>query len=196
MRLTLILPTWRIRWAPNNASKWQTGFNLAFKGVIIEKEKAYYWKPVRKKKVLSRRTSFEARFYCKKILCLPYKNESCHNVSGSSCTVSWGPIRISSIHFMSEISSCWTQVTCEDYHVAGHRRGKFLTRPLLARYGLWTVYFHLSNEEMSRCGLALATQQSAGRGSLGGLTATKHTEMTRSYVLKRVFAGEACRNVI
>jgi hypothetical protein len=28
--LTLILPTWR---APNNASKWQMGFNLAFKGL-------------------------------------------------------------------------------------------------------------------------------------------------------------------
>jgi hypothetical protein len=24
---------WRIRWAPNNASKWQMGFNLAFKGL-------------------------------------------------------------------------------------------------------------------------------------------------------------------
>jgi len=32
--LTLILPTWRIRWAPNNASKWQIGFNSAFKGLI------------------------------------------------------------------------------------------------------------------------------------------------------------------
>jgi len=29
--LTLILLTWRIRWAPNNARKWQTGFNTAFK---------------------------------------------------------------------------------------------------------------------------------------------------------------------
>ena len=29
--LTLILLTWRIRWAPNKASKWQMGFNLAFK---------------------------------------------------------------------------------------------------------------------------------------------------------------------
>ena len=24
---------WRIRWAPNNASKWQMGFNSAFKGL-------------------------------------------------------------------------------------------------------------------------------------------------------------------
>jgi len=35
--LTLILLTWRIWWAPNNASKWQMGFNLAFKGLIPSK---------------------------------------------------------------------------------------------------------------------------------------------------------------
>ena len=28
--LTLILLTWRIWWAPNNASRWQMGFNSAF----------------------------------------------------------------------------------------------------------------------------------------------------------------------
>jgi len=28
--LTLILLTWRIWWAPNNARKWQMGFNSAF----------------------------------------------------------------------------------------------------------------------------------------------------------------------
>ena len=32
--LTLILLTWRIGRAPNNASKWQMGFNSAFKGLI------------------------------------------------------------------------------------------------------------------------------------------------------------------
>jgi len=31
--LTLYLQTWRILWAPNNASKGQMGFNLAFKGL-------------------------------------------------------------------------------------------------------------------------------------------------------------------
>jgi len=31
--LTLILLTWRIWWAPNNARKWQMGFNYAFKGL-------------------------------------------------------------------------------------------------------------------------------------------------------------------
>jgi len=31
--LTLILLTWRIWWASNNASKWQMGFNQAFKGL-------------------------------------------------------------------------------------------------------------------------------------------------------------------
>ena len=30
--LTLIPLTWRIWWAPNNASRWQTGFNSALKG--------------------------------------------------------------------------------------------------------------------------------------------------------------------
>ena len=32
--LTLILLMWRIGWAPNNTSKWQMGFNSAFKGLI------------------------------------------------------------------------------------------------------------------------------------------------------------------
>jgi len=31
--LTLILLTWKIWWAPNNASRWQMGFNSAFKGL-------------------------------------------------------------------------------------------------------------------------------------------------------------------
>jgi hypothetical protein len=31
--LTLILLTWSIGWAPNNASIWQMGFNLAFEGL-------------------------------------------------------------------------------------------------------------------------------------------------------------------
>jgi len=30
--LTLTPPTWRIWWAPNNASRWQMEFNLVFKG--------------------------------------------------------------------------------------------------------------------------------------------------------------------
>jgi hypothetical protein len=32
--LTLILVTWRIWWAPNNASRWQMGINTAFKGLV------------------------------------------------------------------------------------------------------------------------------------------------------------------
>jgi len=31
--LTLIPLTWKIWWAANNASKWQMGFNSAFKGL-------------------------------------------------------------------------------------------------------------------------------------------------------------------
>jgi len=34
--LTLILLMWRIWWAPNNASRWQIGFNSAFKGLNLE----------------------------------------------------------------------------------------------------------------------------------------------------------------
>jgi len=33
--LTLILLMWRIWRAPNNASKWQIGFNSAFKGLTL-----------------------------------------------------------------------------------------------------------------------------------------------------------------
>jgi len=33
LSLTLILLTWKIWWAPNNASKWQMGFNSEFKGL-------------------------------------------------------------------------------------------------------------------------------------------------------------------
>ena len=32
-KLTLTLLTWRIWWAPNNASRWQVGYNSAFKGL-------------------------------------------------------------------------------------------------------------------------------------------------------------------
>ena len=36
MVLTLYLLTWRIWWAPNNASKGQVGLNSAFKGLILK----------------------------------------------------------------------------------------------------------------------------------------------------------------
>jgi hypothetical protein len=44
--LTLILLTWRIWWVANNASRWQMGFNSAFKGLnavsfnVFRREKA------------------------------------------------------------------------------------------------------------------------------------------------------------
>jgi hypothetical protein len=43
--LTLTLLTWRIWWAPNNASRWQMGFNLAFKGlnILLEQKKVKWW---------------------------------------------------------------------------------------------------------------------------------------------------------
>jgi hypothetical protein len=39
--LTLILLTWRIWSAPNNASKWQMGFNSAFKGLRVRRRRHY-----------------------------------------------------------------------------------------------------------------------------------------------------------
>jgi len=36
--LTLTLLTWRNGWAPNNASKWQMGFHLVFKGLSKKPE--------------------------------------------------------------------------------------------------------------------------------------------------------------
>jgi len=38
---------WRIWWAPNNASKWQVGFNSAFKGLNYTMNiqfPSYHWK--------------------------------------------------------------------------------------------------------------------------------------------------------
>jgi len=40
--LTLILLTWRIWRAPNNASKWQMRFNSAFKGLIPSKRIVFF----------------------------------------------------------------------------------------------------------------------------------------------------------
>jgi hypothetical protein len=39
--LTLILLTWNIGRAPNNVSKWQMGFNSAFKGLKLHSTKAF-----------------------------------------------------------------------------------------------------------------------------------------------------------
>ena len=35
LRIILNPLTWKIWWAPNNASRWQMGFNLTFKGLIM-----------------------------------------------------------------------------------------------------------------------------------------------------------------
>jgi hypothetical protein len=42
--LTLTLLTWKIRWAPNNASKWQMEFNSAFKGLITVYDRDRTWR--------------------------------------------------------------------------------------------------------------------------------------------------------
>jgi len=40
--LTLILLTWR-KWTPNNANKWQMGFNSAFKGLMVLSQHSLQW---------------------------------------------------------------------------------------------------------------------------------------------------------
>jgi hypothetical protein len=55
--LTLILLTWRIWWAPNNASKWQMGFNSAFKG-LSKKISAFWLKRWRWKQDLRSKLSY------------------------------------------------------------------------------------------------------------------------------------------
>ena len=42
LNLTLILKTWRIWWAPNNACRWQTGFNPACKGYNMRHKNETY----------------------------------------------------------------------------------------------------------------------------------------------------------
>jgi hypothetical protein len=39
--LTLTSLTWRIWWAPNNASSWQMEFNSAFKGLTFKDRASY-----------------------------------------------------------------------------------------------------------------------------------------------------------
>ena len=41
LKLTLILITWRIWWAPNVASRWKMGFNTEFKGLRMLKLQLY-----------------------------------------------------------------------------------------------------------------------------------------------------------
>ena len=47
--LTLILLTWRKWWTPNNASKWQMGFNSAFKGLNTYSLSVLWVKPCSEK---------------------------------------------------------------------------------------------------------------------------------------------------
>ena len=41
--LTLNPLTWKIRWAPNNASRWQMGFNSALKGLKGNSNNTQFW---------------------------------------------------------------------------------------------------------------------------------------------------------
>jgi hypothetical protein len=47
LELTLILLTWRIWWAPNNASRWQLEFNSAFKGLKMRPQDLWWhWESI------------------------------------------------------------------------------------------------------------------------------------------------------
>jgi len=59
--LTLYLLTWRILWAPNNASKGQTGFNLAFKRLNLL---CLYWDNLDQGRDLSRWLRNKSRQQC------------------------------------------------------------------------------------------------------------------------------------
>ena len=56
--LTLNSLTWKIWWAPNNASRWQMGFNSAFKGLRYNR---IYLNRLRKTKNLSKTSRFAGR---------------------------------------------------------------------------------------------------------------------------------------
>ena len=51
--LTLYLLTWRIWWGPNKASRWQMGFNSAFKGVKCKNICAYIFVTINYKSLCS-----------------------------------------------------------------------------------------------------------------------------------------------
>jgi len=59
-RLTLILLTWRIWRAPNNGSRWQMGFNLAFKGLNMS-DTVHRTEPVQTKHTHLPRTLFRTQ---------------------------------------------------------------------------------------------------------------------------------------
>ena len=58
--LTLILLTWRIGWAPYNASKWEMGFNSAFKGLMCNKWTPRPMKYAKLRKVTSNKISMHS----------------------------------------------------------------------------------------------------------------------------------------
>ena len=67
-RLTLILLTWRLWWAPNNASRWQIGFNLAFKVLKKLPLQRLHLIPTQRKTISivqpTRRNNVSNLFYC------------------------------------------------------------------------------------------------------------------------------------
>jgi len=50
--LTIILLTWRIWWAPNNANIWQRGFNSAFKELRFNRDFFFFYRIICRDQIL------------------------------------------------------------------------------------------------------------------------------------------------
>jgi hypothetical protein len=103
--LTLILLTWRMWWAPNNASKWEMGFNLAFKGlnVAVLASKVY----------LATLKNSEVWLYRRLFHFISQKDWSCHPKGGTrQCTynVNWGAFVLQLLQWKS--NDCYTNWVC------------------------------------------------------------------------------------
>jgi hypothetical protein len=98
--LTLILLTWRIGWAPNNASKWQMGFNSAFKGIIIVQRDA-----------TQSSLFIILQVHCTCFGCQPHPSSGVHKtVSTSSGTVQLPPSNVAKLTWPS-----WKEVAAQKY---------------------------------------------------------------------------------
>jgi len=84
--LTLILLTWRIWWAPNNASRWQMGFNSAFKGLIIYFRMGLRLLPVTE---YSRNTKTQTQRFGNWICFLPQMITSCLRTKTDPVSETW-----------------------------------------------------------------------------------------------------------
>jgi hypothetical protein len=93
--LTLILLTWRIEWASNNASKRQMEFNSAFKGLIFTSERQQRDRCVLNGQSRRRRNIEEWNYKKKRACIIPYSSSGLELLSYADClwvkVCSWIP---------------------------------------------------------------------------------------------------------